>query len=286
MKIKLLIFLIILLASGIISFAQNAQQNSEPFPFAQYNDPNLSLITQVPNPVGYDRYSSDRLSLFQHWLSNLPLMPPGTPVLNWKGKKVAKADTLNRVIDMNIDSKYITDADILVLFAMYSFRLQGILDSFNIILNENLVVNYKSWLQGKYIDEKDKDIYLRNEGLSRLDTDEEFQNYVKFVTKYFDTKSLRKNVEHTNSNFAKATNVFIQFRDDDPDSIGHSAVILDIAVAEYQPRKMLIAHGGNPAQSIVIPTTGKETDGNWFTLDELREHFKEFGMGYIYRWKQ
>lgn len=286
MKIKLLIFLIILLASGIISFAQNAQQNSEPFPFAQYNDPNLSLITQVPNPVGYDRYSSDRLSLFQHWLSNLPLMPPGTPVLNWKGKKVAKADTLNRVIDMNIDSKYITDADILVLFAMYSFRLQGILDSFNIILNENLVVNYKSWLQGKYIDEKDKDIYLRNEGLSRLDTDEEFQNYVKFVTKYFDTKSLRKNVEHTNSNFAKATNVFIQFRDDDPDSIGHSAVILDIAVAEYQPRKMLIAHGSNPAQSIVIPTTGKETDGNWFTLDELREHFKEFGMGYIYRWKQ
>ncbi len=286
MKIKVLIFLTFLIAFGAISYAQDAQKNFNPFPFAQYNDPNLSLITQVPNPAGYERYSSDRLSLFQHWLSNLPLTPQGTPVLNWKGKKIAKADTLNRVIDMNIDSKYITDADILVLLAMHSFRLQGTLDSFNIILNKNLVVNYRSWLQGKYIDEKDKDMYFKNEGLSRLDTDEEFQNYVKFVTKYFDTKSLRKNVEHTNSNFAKATNVFIQFRDDDPDSIGHSAVILDVAVAEYQPRKMLVAFGGNPAQSIVVPTSGKETDGSWFTLDELREHLKEFGMGYIYRWKQ
>ncbi len=286
MKIKLLISLAFILSIGLISYAQDAQVDINPFPFAQYNDPNLSLITQVPNPVGYNRYSSNKITLFQHWLSNLPLMPPGTPALNWKGKKVAKADTLNRVIDMNIDSKYITDADILVLLAMHSFRLQGTLDSLNIILNKNLVVNYQSWLRGKYIDEPDKDIYFRSEGLSRVDTEEEFQNYVKFVTKYFDTKSLRRNVEHTNSNVFKASNVFIQFKLDDPDSIGHTAVILDVAVAKDQPRKMLVAYGGNPAQSIVIPTTGNETDGNWFTLDELREHLKEFGMGYIYRWKQ
>jgi len=57
-------------------------------------------------------------------------------------------------------------------------------------------------------------------------------------------------------------------------------------VAEYKPRKMLVAYGGNPAQSVVLPNAGMTTEARWLTLDELREHLKEYGMGYIYRWKE
>jgi len=285
MKIKLLIFLTLILVTATLSFAQEAQKEINPFPFAQYNNPNFSLLIQVANPNGYERYSSDRLSLFQHWLSNLPLMPQGTPVLNWKGKKVAEADTLNRILDMNINSKYVTDADIPVLLLLNFFHLQGTADNFNVILKDNLVVNYKNWLHGKYIEEKGKDIYYRAEGLTRVDTDEEFQQYLDFVTKHFDTKSLRRNIEHVNSTVFKASNVFIQFKQDDPDSIGHTAVILDVAVGKDKTRRMLVAYGGNPAQSVIVPNTGKSAYGQWFSLEQLREHLDEFGMGYMYRWK-
>lgn len=286
MKIKCIFFLSFFLIMGTASFAQDASKEVKPFPFAQYNDPKLSLISLADAPPGYKRISSERFTLFQHWLSNLPLMPPKTPILNWKGKIISKADTLNRIVDMNIDSKYATDADILVLFLMHFFRLQNKLDNFNIILKENLVVNYKNWLRGKYIEEKKRDIYFRNEGLSRIDSDEEFQAYIEFVTRHFDNKSLRKNVEHINSLIFKPSNVLIHFKLDDPDSIGHTAVILDAAVASGKPRKMLVAYGGNPAQSVIIPNAGRTGHGGWFSIDEIREHLKENGMGYLYRWKQ
>ncbi len=286
MKIKLLIFLTLILVAGTVSFAQDTQREFKPFPFARLNDPKLSLISQVTNPAGYVRYPTDRLTKYQLWLSNLPLLPSGSPVLNWKGKTISKPDTLNRILDMNIDPRYITDADIPVLLLMHFFHLQGKLEKFNIILRKNLVVNYKDWLRGKYVDEKDREIYFKNEGLSRVDSDEEFQKYMEFVTKNFDTKSLRMNVEHTDSRVFEPSHMFIQFKEDDPDSIGHTSVILDIAVAEYKPRKMLVAYGGNPAQSVVLPNAGMTTEARWLTLDELREHLKEYGMGYIYRWKE
>ena len=288
MKFKILIFLSFLMAAGIMSLAQVAPKKSAPFPFSQYNDPKLSLINVVSNPEGYERYPSKRLTLYQHWLSNLPLKPKNTPVLNWKGEIISKADTLNGIMDINMDSKYITDADIPVLLIMHFYRLQGKLEEFNINLKDNLVVNYKDWLRGKYIDEKDRDVYFRNEGLRRIDTDEEFENYIDFVTKIFDTKALRKNVEHVDSRAAKASHMFIQFREDDPDSVGHTAIVLDIAVLIDNPRKMLIAHGGNPAQSVVVPRAGYTVGDQWYTLEELREgkEFKKYGMGYMYRWKE
>ncbi len=286
MKIKLLIFLTLILVAGTISFAQDTQKGANQFPFAQYNAQELSLITQISNPAGYERYPSKKLTLYQIWLSNLPLMPSETPVLNWKGKTISEPDTLNRILDMNIDSKYITDADIPVLLLMHFFHLQGKLERFNITLKKDLVVNYKDWLRGKYIDEKDRDIYLKNEGLSRVDSDEEFQKYVEFVTKNFDTKSLRMNVEHTDSRAFEPSHMFIQFAEDDPDSIGHTSVVLDMALAEYKPRKMLVAYGGNPAQSVVLPRVGMSNESRWITLDEIREYLKEYGPGYMYRWRE
>ncbi len=286
MKVKLLIFLTLILVAGTISFAQDTQKEVKPFPFAQYNDPKLSLVIQVSNPAGYERYPSDRLTMYQLWLSNLPLMPPRTPVLNWKGKTISKPDTLNRILDMNIESKYITDADIPVLLLMHFAHLQGKLEGFNITLEKKLVVNYKDWLRGKYIEDKDRDIYFKNEGLSRVDSDEEFQKYIEFVTKIFDTKSLRMNVERTDSRVFRSSHMLIQFKEDDPDSIGHTSVILDMAFAEYKPRKMLVAYGGNPAQSVVLPNAGMSTESRWLTLDELREHLEEYGIGNVYRWKE
>lgn len=286
MKIKLLICLAFLLFAATISYGQETPDAKKPFPFAQYNQPGLSLVNRVANPDGYTRYPTERLTLYQLWLSNLPLTPPGTPVLNWKGKKISKPDTLNGILDMNINSKYKTDADIPVMLLLHFFRLQGNVEKFNIILKKNVVVNYGDWLRGKYIDEKDREIYFRNEGLRRVDSDEEFQQFINFVTKYFDTKSLRMNVEHSDSRVLEPSHMFIQFKDDDPDSIGHTAVVLDIATAEYKPRKFLVAMGGNPAQSIVVPNIGITNEKRWFTLDKLKEYLDEYGIGHIYRWKE
>lgn len=285
MKIKLLIFLFFLFVIESIGFAQGTPKESKLFPFAQYNDPTLSLISQVDNPAEYRRYNSDNLTVFQHWLSNLPLMPPKTPVLNWKGKIISKADTLNRVVDMNIESEYVTDADIPVLLLMHFFRLQGKLEDFKIILKENLVVKYRDWLRGKYIDEEKRAIYFRNEGISRADSDEEFQKYIEFVTEHFDIKSLRMNVKHVDSRVFRPSQILLHYDVENPDKIGHAAIILDVAIGKKLPRKMLIAYGGNPAQSVIIPNSGKARDGRWFSLDEIREHLNEYGLGYIYRWK-
>ncbi|MCP4706139.1 MAG: DUF4846 domain-containing protein [candidate division Zixibacteria bacterium] len=285
MKIKLLIILTFVLLMGTISFAQDAPKNTNPFPFAQYNEPSLSLVNQISNPNGYNRLPSKKLTLYQHWLTNMPLKPKGTPSTNWKGKKISKADTLNRIVDIDVNSKYITDADIPVLLLLHFFRMQGNVDEFNVRLKKQLSVNYKKWRQGEYIDEKGKDIYYKPSGMSRADTDEEFLMFLDFITKYFDTKSLRLNVEHTDSRVFKPSHMLIQYKEDDPDSVGHVSVILDAAVNDdYEARKMLIAYGGNPAQSVVVPNNPYDTGNKWFTLDEIREHLLEYGMGYVYRW--
>lgn len=285
MKKSSITLTILLIIMTLTVNAQNPDVKSRPFPFAKYNEPKLALITQIANPEGYTRYAENRLTPFQLWLSNIPLMPRGSYRVDWRGKKLAEPDTINSIVDMKIDSKYMTDADIPVMLLMNFFHLSGQLQQFNIRLSENLVVNYKEWLSGRYIDDKDKGLYFRDEGIGRADTKEEFDGFVAFVTKYFDNKTLRLNVEHTDDRVALPSHIFIQFKNDDPDSIGHTAVVLDVAMAKEKDRKFIVAYGGNPAQTVIVPNSGKSMESKWFTIDSLREYLKEYGMGYMYRWK-
>ncbi len=284
MKKGILIITASILGLSLAVFSQNIQTGSKAFPFAQLNDPKLSIISIIKNPEGYARLPEDQLTQYQMWLSNLPLLPQGNRITDWKGKTIAPPDTISGIVDMKINSEYITDADIPVLLLMHYFRLQGYLDKLDIKLSKTLTVNYKDWLRGKFIDDKEKGLYFRNDGVTRKDSDEEFYAYIDFITKYMDVKALRLNVKHTDDRFLEPSHILIQFKDDDPDSIGHVAIALDIAYAEQKERKLLYAYGGNPAQSVIVPNAFRTSDAMWFTRDEIREYFKEYGMGYFYRW--
>jgi len=254
------------------------------FPFAEDYNPERSLLQAVRTPQGYERYPIDKITPYQAWLSNLPLKPPGSPVLSWDGDTLETPDEFCGVIDMPITSAEITDGDIPVIFLLTFFRQTGYLDEIKLRLEGDILLTYPLWLNGTYYEDAAKPpAYV--EGEPRPDSDEEFEAFMDFVKRNVDTKILRRSLAGKDARSLRPSHMFIQFRNDDPDSVGHTAVVLDVARMPGKKQKLLVAYGGFPAQSVIVPRAWANDDSMWFTVDELKEYLKEHGVGRCYRFK-
>ena len=286
MKSKVLLASILISMLVVNVWAQDSSVMVNPFPFAEFENPGPPLVQAVPDPPGYKRFGESDLTEYQLWLTNLPLKAQGSRILDWKGNPISEPDTINGILDFKVDSKYITAADIPVMLLMHFFRLKGIINVVPIRISETMTVNYNDWLRGKYIDDEEKGLYYLDEGRTRSDTDEEFHKYLAFVTRYIDSKTLQLNLTNRDARTVKPSHVYIQKAVDNPDSVTRIGIVLDAAFAEGHMHKFLIAFGGNPAQSVIVPNAWSKTGAAWFNADELREATKEDGMGYFYRWKK
>ncbi len=275
---------LMMLTMAAAAFCQSQGTPKELFPFATEFDSKRSLVVLCPTPQGFDRFPTSSMTPFQAWLTNLPLLPQGRSAVGWKGNKLTGNDwSKDGVIDIPVTSPDITDADILPLLALNFFVLDSTIYTFRIMLTEKDTLSYGRWLEGEYSgDIKSGFKYIRGE--RKTDTGEEFRRYLAFVTRHFDNKMLMKNAEPITHIRIRPGNMYIQFKPDDPDSVGHTTLILDVCRNVGSEIKVLAAMGGNPAQSLIVPRVWEAPEKKWFTIDELVAFLRPHGTGFFYRY--
>lgn len=277
---RLLIVTVLIFPS--LTLGQN-QSLKRLFPFSKNYDSTRTIIMQCEKPENLERYPSHLMTPFQVWLTNLPLMPQGTPVTDWRGKIVRETDT-DGIIDFPITSKYETDADILLLLALNFFSLDSTIYRFNIVLDKKDTINYSKWLERDYQGSPGQEISFTVRSKPKIDNRREFQNYVDFVTEHFGEQSIPLNTEVVPHNHLKPGNMFVQFKDDSMKVVSHVALVLDVCRNPAKQMSVLVAYGGDPAHSLVVPNAFGEADAKWFSVGELVEFLKPYGEGFFYRY--
>jgi len=274
----------ILLTLVLISAAALAQTPSKLYPFSLDFKPEKTILQAIPAPPGYERFPSAKMNVFMAWITNLPLRPFSNPVVRWDKQILMKADSISGVIDVGVISTNQKDADLPLQLAMEFLRVAGALADFPIILRPADTVNFGKWLNGKYTT-GGKDRLNYTPGEKREISETEFYRYLEFVMRRMENKNLLLNLAAVNEKDIHPGDLFIQFRKGDADSIGHAAMIFDVALNKEGDVMLLAGWGGIPARNFAIYRPLPISERKWFTLDEMKAYLAEFGDGRFYRFK-
>jgi len=281
MLLRLLIIALLTVPASVFGQAQSLNSF---FPFAEEYDSTRTIVMLCEEPENLERYPSHLMTPFQVWMTNLPLRPKGTPITDWRGE-IIEETVLDGVIDFPIKSQYQTDADILILLALNFFSLDSTIYHFDITLTESDTVNYSKWLERDYEIASDGKISFVIRTDPKSDNRSEFQNYLNFVARAFDNESILLNAEVVAHNRVKPGNLYIQFSDDSLQVVSHVSLVLDVCRNAAKQLSVLVAYGGDPAQSLVVPYAYGASEAKWFGVDELVEHLKPHGKGFFYRYR-
>ncbi|UCD17910.1 MAG: hypothetical protein JSV44_03115 [Candidatus Zixiibacteriota bacterium] len=270
-----------LLVSGSLC-GQEAKTRLYPFSF-EYNS-QRTLLLAYHAPQGYDRFPLSKMSEFQVWLTNLSLRKPGASVHDWQGQILIPADSVAGILDISVSSHNQKDADLpLYLLWMYH-RVKGNFDKMSIILSKTDTLMYSRWLEGSYSLRPGGGLIFKP-GKKRQHSLRDFYRCLEMAMSQTDSKNLLLNLTPIAEKEVRPGDLFIQFRDDDPDSAGHTAMIFDVCRGkQVNDILLLAAWGADPPQSIYIPLNNPESKHNpWLTVAELQQQLANFGPGRFYR---
>lgn len=271
------------LVSLLVFSAVSAQESrSKAYPFCLEFDSERTLLKVFPTPAGYERFPISKMTKFMAWVTNLPLAPKYHPVVRWDKQIIMRADSMAGVVGIGIASTNQKDADLPLQLVMEYLRARGGLGDFPIIVMKRDTLMFDRWLNGKYSFDARKNLIYKKEEM-RESTEREFYRYMEFVIRLNENKILLENLTAINEKNIQPGDLFIQFDENDSDSTGHSAMILDVCSNKKGDLLLLIGMGGTPAQSFYIPQPRPLSDRKWFTIDELKNHLVEYGDGRFYR---
>jgi hypothetical protein len=274
------LFVVLVLLSG--AFAQEDEPKSKIFPFSDEYDANNTLLMAIGEPYGYKRSTGTGMNTYMAWITNLPMRPKGSPVSKWNGQRFMNADSVNGVIDLGIGTTNQKNADIPIQLLLEYFRARDALYDFPIIVGNRDTVIYNKWLNGKYLKDPRMNL-IYEKGAKKEHTLKEFYRFLEFVLVMNENKTIIKNLEPVKEKNLMPGDLFIQFNEKDVDSSGHSSIIFDIAANEKGEKMYLAGWGGTPPHSLYVARPLPISHKQWFTMDELKEHLAEYGMGKFYR---
>ena len=271
--------LLLLGMAAIESFAQNT------YPFSFNYNSTRTLIIVFNQPEGCVRFPIKQMSEYQIWLTNMPLKPVNTPVA-WTNRHVVyEADSILGVIDLGVTSHNQKDPDIPIQILWSYYRTQKAYDKMAMVIDEGDTVRYSKWLEGSYSFKANGKLKYKSTG-KREHTNKDFFRCLELAMARTSNKTLVNfNVDPITEKEIEPGDLFVQFKKDDPDSTGHTAMILDVCYDTDGKIFLLTAMGGDPAQSFYIPKP-KSINRDWMTIDELKAFLSEYGDGNFYRFKK
>jgi hypothetical protein len=261
-----------------------SQGPPELYPFSMKYDPSLTLLTVMGTPYGYERYPESKMSYFQAWVTNLPLLPLDMPVARWDRPILMSADSVGGVIDFGIGTEHQTDFGIALQLIMEFHRATRTLGNYPLIINTGDTLTFDNWLTRKYsFNSRGKLIF--KDVARRADTSlVEYYRFLEFILGHTNGRSLLKNLVPIGEKDVAPGTLYIQFKKDLPDTMGHTAIILDVCTDSSGTIYLLVGWGGYPARSFYIARPWPVSDRIWFTIDELKKHLQEYGDGKFYRY--
>jgi hypothetical protein len=252
------------------------------YPFSMSFDEKLTLLRVFNAPSGYERYPEVRMNEFQAWVTNLPLQAKHKWVVLWNGQMYSPPDSVAAVIDFGIGTEDQQNPDIPMQMILEYLRAVGAIGDFPVLVSRKDTLTYNRWLGGNYSFTARKVlVYKPAEG--RPSTVNEYYRYLHFVLSFINSKTLLLNLKPVGEEDIAPANLFIQFRKDDPDSVGHCAVILDVCSNGKGEKLVMVGWGGVPAHSFLVARPRAESGNPWFTIPELKEYLKRDGEGKFYR---
>jgi hypothetical protein len=207
-----------------------------------------SRVSEVPLPPGFSRTTAGRGS-FGHFLRNLRLKKPGTPVRYFNGKLKPDQGIHYAVIDMDVgkaDLQQCADA-VMRLRGEYLFRGKryGKIH-FNFTSGDR--VGFIKWAEGYRPVVRGRKVFFRKKG-KRDYSYRNFRRYMVKIFQYAGSMSLsRELVRVRRIEDLGIGHIFVQ-----GGYPGHAVIVLDVAVNKKTGEKIfLLAQSYMPAQSIHI----------------------------------
>jgi hypothetical protein len=270
----------------LLTFSVVAQQPPNPlFPFSMSFDEKLTLLRVFNAPSGYERYPAGQMNQFQAWVTNLPLQARHKWVVLWNGQMLYPPDSVAGVIDFGVGTEAQQNPDIPMQMVMEYLRAVDALGDFPIRLSKTDTVTYNRWLGGEYsLSARGELLYTAGEKRDASVT--EYYKFLHFVLSQMNTRKLLLNLKPVDEKSLAPGNLFIQFRPDDPDSVGHCAVIFDVCINKKGEQVVMAGWGGIPAHSFLVARPRPGSGSPWFTIPELKEYLKEHGEGKFYRFAE
>lgn len=282
MNKSLLIAIVIIIAASIClaqDISQNGPNKLYPFSFNYKNE--YTILRLFPTPDGYERYPERDMSKYQAWLTNLPVWPNYYKVALWSAHDTVAVGRVAAIIDFGVKSRNQTDLNIPLQLLWAARRVFNQPEKIEYILSPKDTVTYSRWLSGKYVlDGVGNLVYKMAE--KREHTAQEYFRFVEFIADKNNGRRLIQNCRKTDWKNIEPGDLYIQFREDDTDSTGHAAIILDICQNQSGDKLLMAAWGGNPAHSFFIPKSPDPQRGPWLTLDEFKARLSEYGPGEFY----
>lgn len=204
-------------------------------------------VNDIPLPAGFARVNLVSRS-FGDWLRYIPLLPAGTPVLLYDGRKKVFQKGAYAVMSIDVgrkDLQQCADA-VLRLRAEYLYGM-GSRDELQFPLVDDFTADYAKWQQGYRIREKNNHNYWVKTG----SPGQGYGNFKAFLESVFIyansyslTKMVRKNVSLVD---IMPGDVWVK-----PGFPGHAVIVMDTATNSQGERIFLLAQSYMPAQSVHI----------------------------------
>ncbi len=201
-----------------------------------------TIESRFPAPAGYKRVKLPPGS-FGEWLRELPLLPKGTPVKDYRGRvKVPAGDsTLAGVVDYDISGKKLEQCmDIILRFRAEYLRSIGE-SGISFFLPVKFPLLWSDWARGLRPVFHGIDITLVQKEKPDSSRDA-FDNYLKEIFYYSGTQTAYFNYPKIEAEKIQVGDFVVK-----KGKKGHAILILDFAVNAEGEKIALIGHGDTPA---------------------------------------
>jgi hypothetical protein len=268
----------------LILSSQLRAQESRAYPFAVKIYPDRILSKVISPPQGYSRIPEGKLTDYQYWVVNFPMLLPAFPITTWDGQKLFGADSANGVINFGIRSPQQRDADIPIQMIACYLLVKDSIWNFPFVVRDNDTIMYSKFLSGQYVlDSRRKIKYVPGE--VRDSSQNEFNHFLQLMLDYTNNRTLLYNMDPIEEKDIVPGTFYIQLKNPSPDTIGHTAVILDVCYGPTGDMKVLAGWGGDPATLFYVARPLPPSKKQWFSIPELKKSLEQYGEGKFYRFK-
>ncbi|MFT3764470.1 MAG: DUF4846 domain-containing protein [Minicystis sp.] len=220
-----------------------------------------ALVDRFTPPAGFTRVAAPP-GTFGAWLRRLPLAPPGTSVVSYRGDLILPADHANlaAVVALDVGARDLQQcADSIIRLHAEWLYAQGRRDM-SYRAASGAPMPFARWAQGERAVPDGQG--FRWVPSSRSDASHgSFRRWLDAVFSWANTGSLARDAEVVASDELRPGDFVVQ-----AGAPGHAVLVLDLARAPDGRRALLLGQGFMPAQSFhVLRPGGRE--GPWFVVE-------------------
>lgn len=222
-----------------------------------------TIYERFPAPKGYEKVKAPSGS-WESYLQDFPLLPPGSPVLDYTGKPISDQKSHVAVLDIDVGKKDLQQcADAIIRLRAEYLWGKNQKDQIAFKFTSGHHYAWSAYAAGIRPEVKGNQVNFRQTAPADHSF-EAFRRYLDIVFMYAGTISLHRDMQQVNRKSEyQIGDVLVH-----PGSPGHAVIIVDKAKNAKGESIYLLAQGYTPAQSVHIVKSGHSGISPWFKIPQ------------------